>query len=235
MKYWLPYFLLLVLGLATCIDVAAQQSISFQHVVGNQPLVLEDSIQNANAEILVVRRFKYYISNLVLIDAQGNQQKIPDSYYLINEAEPQSKKIVLPNTNKNFSAIEFVLGVDSARNCSGIQTGVLDPMQGMFWTWNTGYVFAKLEGSSPSSSLPAHAFTYHIGGFRTGENVLKTIRLEIPGISLPKDLQVKVDLNAWFTGNSSLLIAERPVCHSPGNLAMKIAANYAQMFSIIQP
>lgn len=235
MKHLLQYILLFFLGLSVCCESQAQQSISFQHFVGNQPLVLEDSIKNGNAEILVIRRFKYYVSNLVLIDAQGNRQNISDTYYLINEAEPNSKKIILPNSNKNYNAIEFVLGVDSARNCSGIQTGVLDPMQGMFWTWNTGYVFAKLEGSSPSSSLPAHAFTYHIGGFRTGENVLKTIRLAISGSSLPKDLQVKVDLNAWFNSNSPLLIAERPVCHSPGNLAMKIAANYAQMFSIIQP
>ena len=235
MKYLLQYLILLLLGFSAFSETQAQQSISFQHFVGSQPLVLEDSIKNSNAEILVVRRFKYYVSNLVLIDAQGNRQIIPDSYYLINEAEPNSKKIILPNSNKNYSAIEFVLGVDSARNCSGIQTGVLDPMQGMFWTWNTGYVFAKLEGSSPSSSLPAHAFTYHIGGFRTGENVLKIIRLDIPGSVLPKDLQVKVDINAWFSGNSSLLVSERPVCHSPGNLAMKIAANYAQMFSIIQP
>ncbi len=235
MKNLFYFLFFMLLGLSSFYEAQAQQSISFQHFVGSQTLVLEDSIKNGNAEILVVRRFKYYISNLVLIDEQGNRQAIPDSYYLINEAEPNSKKIILPNSNKTYNAIEFVLGVDSARNCSGIQTGVLDPMQGMFWTWNTGYVFAKLEGSSPNSSLPAHAFTYHIGGFRTGENVLKSIRLEIPGIRLPKDLQVKVDLNAWFNGNSALLIAERPVCHSPGNLAMKIAANYAQMFSIIQP
>jgi len=235
MKNLLHYLLLLLLGLSSFCEAQAQQRISFQHFLGSQPLVLEDSIKNINAEILVVRRFKYYISNLVLIDAQGNRQIIPDSYYLINEAEPSSKNIVLPNAIKNYSAIEFQLGVDSARNCNGIQSGVLDPMQGMFWTWNTGYVFVKLEGSSPSSSLPAHAFTYHIGGFRTGENVLKTIRLEMPGTILPKDLQVKVDLNTWFTGTNTLLITDRPVCHSPGALAMKFAANYAQMFSIIQP
>jgi hypothetical protein len=235
MKHLLQYIFLLLLGLSAFSGAQAQQSISFQHMMGNQTLVLDDSLQNSNGEKLVVRRFKYYISNLVLIDEQGNKQAIPDTYYLVNEAEPNSKKIILPNANKNYSAIEFLLGVDSARNCSGIQTGVLDPIQGMFWTWNTGYVFAKLEGAAPSSVLPAHAFTYHIGGFRTGENVLKTIRLAIPGKALPKDLQVKVDINTWFSGTNTLLIADRPVCHSPGALAMKFAANYAQMFSIIQP
>lgn len=235
MKHLLQYLLFLLLGLTAFIEAQAQQSISFQHMMGSQALVLDDSLQNGHGEKLVVRRFKYYISNLVLIDQEGNRQAYPDTYYLVNEAEPSSKRIVLPNANKNYSAIEFLLGVDSARNCSGIQTGVLDPMQGMFWTWNTGYVFAKLEGASPSSSLPAHAFTYHIGGFRTGENVLKTIRLAIPGKALPKDLQVKVDINAWFSGTNTLLIADRPVCHSPGALAMKFAANYAHMFSIMQP
>jgi len=153
----------------------------------------------------------------------------------VDEADSSSKKICLPSNISEIASIEFFVGVDSIKNCSGIQTGSLDPMLGMFWTWNTGYVFAKLEGASPSSSLPAHAFTYHIGGFRTGENALKTIRLAIPGKSLPKDLQVKLDLNTWFSGAHNLLIAERPVCHSPGALALKFAANYAQMFSIIQP
>ena len=235
MKNLLKHLLLLLLWLTVFSEVQSQQSISFQHMMGNQLLVLEDSLQNSHGEKLVVRRFKYYISNLVLIDKDGNRQAMADSYYLINEAEPSSKKIVLPHAQKNYAAIEFLLGIDSAKNCSGIQTGVLDPMQGMFWTWNTGYVFAKLEGASPSSSLPAHAFTYHIGGFRTGENALKTIRLAIPGKSLPKDLQVKLDLNTWFSGVHDLKIAERPVCHSPGALALKFAANYAQMFSIIQP
>ena len=234
MKNLLKYLLLLLLGLSAFCIAQAQQSISFQHAIGNQPLILEDSLQNCNGEKMIVRRFKYYISNLVLIEEQGNKQVIPNSYYLINEAESSSKKIVLPNANKNYKAIEFLLGVDSARSSRGIQTGVLDPMQGMFWTWNTGYVFAKLEGAAPSSALPAHAFTYHIGGCRTGENVLKTIHLEIPGKRLPKDLLVKVDINSWFSGSYTLLIAERPVCHSPGALAMKFAANYAQMFSIIQ-
>jgi hypothetical protein len=72
------------------------------------------------------------------------------------------------------------LGVDSIRNVSGIQTGALDPLKGMFWTWNSGYVMAKLEGSSESSNSAGNRFTYHIGGFRPGMNVLKTIDLIIP-------------------------------------------------------
>jgi hypothetical protein len=55
----------------------------------------------------------------------------------------------------DITGIRFLLGVDSARNVSGIQTGALDPARGMFWTWNSGYVMAKIEGSSPSAHVPA--------------------------------------------------------------------------------
>jgi hypothetical protein len=47
-------------------------------------------------------------------------------------------KSELNTSLKNITAIKFLLGVDSLKNVSGIQTGALDPAKGMFWTWNTG-------------------------------------------------------------------------------------------------
>ena len=49
----------------------------------------------------------------------------------------------------NYNSLSFLLGVDSMHNVSGAQTGALDPANDMFWTWNSGYVMAKMEGASP--------------------------------------------------------------------------------------
>ncbi len=69
----------------------------------------------------------------------------------------------------------FLLGVDSLHNVSGAQTDALDPAKDMFWTWNTGYVMAKLEGNSPSSALVNNKYEFHVGGFSGKYNVLKKI------------------------------------------------------------
>ena len=108
----------------------------------------------------------------------------------------------------------------------------------MFWTWNSGYIMAKLEGNSPASAAPQHGFTFHIGGFRGGENALRKITLPL---SEPVTLSAKkatgitiaANINAWFTGNTAIKIKEQPFCMNPGKLAMQIADNYSQMFSVI--
>jgi hypothetical protein len=127
-----------------------------------------------------------------------------------------------------------LLGVDSIKNVSGTQTGALDPLQGMFWTWNTGYIMAKLEGTSPEAATAGHRFTYHIGGFRKGMETARKISLPFhQTVAQVKNLHIQADINQWFMGKSILRISETPVCHSPGILAVRIADNYSRQFSLI--
>lgn len=74
-----------------------------------------------------------------------------------------------------YDSITFLIGVDSLHNVSGAQTGALDPVNDMFWTWNSGYVMAKLEGNSSSSPQMNQKFEYHIGGYSGKHNVVKKL------------------------------------------------------------
>jgi hypothetical protein len=208
-------------------------TIVFHNQVGNTELSLGDSVKISTGETITVERFRYYVSNFAVLDDKGVSQKLPVDYFLVDQENPSTKTLTLNVPEGKISRLSFLLGVDSIRNVSGIQTGALDPLKGMFWTWNSGYVMAKLEGSSESSNSAGNRFTYHIGGFRPGMNVLKTIELTIP--SSEKEIQeihINADIDHWFRGSTELKIAETPVCHSPGELAMKIANNYSSMFSI---
>ncbi|MBY0480572.1 MAG: hypothetical protein K2Q21_04385 [Chitinophagaceae bacterium] len=205
--------------------------LQFHHFAGAKPLVLGDTIVNPFGEKLVVERFKYYLSNFILTDLSGKKESIPNSYFLVDEADSASKTIELNTSLKKIIAIEFMIGIDSIKNCSGIQTGVLDPMKAMFWTWNTGYVFAKLEGQSSASKSAAHRFTYHVGGFKEGENAIKKIRLALTEQNQP--IHVSADINSWFNSRHPIKISESPVCHAPGPLALQLADNYSNMFSIL--
>ena len=210
----------------------AQQQLQllFQHVVGNKPLQLfEQTYHNSFGEPFTVYRFRYYVSNIVLYNG-SLKQAIPNAYFLIDEDDSLSKRITLNHKLDKVTAIEFMLGVDSIRNISGVQTGDLDPAKGMFWTWNSGYIFAKLEGVSDSCHTPGNAFALEPGGFRNGENALRTVRLSIPDDR--NSVTIVADVLKWFQSVHSLQLADNPTCHRPGKLAMQLADNYATMFSL---
>jgi hypothetical protein len=200
-----------------------------EHVVGNEKLVLGNACVNISGDTITVQKFKYYLSHFSVTDDQGKTTVMPSSYFLVDEADTDSKTIRLTVPEGKINSIRFMIGVDSTMNVSGIQQGALDPLKGMFWTWNTGYIMAKLEGSSPSSRIAGHSFTYHVGGYRQPYSTMRWVELAIPG----KDtIHIKADINRWFKAATGLSIAATPVCHSTGALAARIADNFSTMFSV---
>ena len=66
-----------------------------------------------------------------------------NDYHLVNQAIDSSLSFTISLAANKYDSVGFLLGVDSAGNTSGAQTGALDPLNDMFWTWNTGYVMEK--------------------------------------------------------------------------------------------
>jgi len=213
----------------------------FTATVDGEPLRFRKNYTNAFNESFAVEKFKFYFGKARLIDQNAHQESPlgGDDYALIDFTDSTSCSLKLSFRPGKYNAIQFLLGVDSIDNVSGAQTGALDPSKGMFWTWNSGYVMAKLEGSSPQSNQPAHTIAYHIGGFRQPDNTARIINLLFPDKS---DLETKAsqthvlfitaDLKYWFDGKNPLHIKEIPTCTTPGKLARSISDNYAGMFSI---
>ena len=203
-------------------------TISFKNIVGDKILNTDSIYKNQFGEAFTVRNFKYYISNIILSDSINYTTQSFNDYFLINENDDTSKTIILTTTLVHVTRIDYLLGVDSLKNVSGVQTGALDPLLGMFWTWNSGYVMAKLEGTSPPAKTPAHAFSYHIGGYKQNENVAKKFSFAISS----NNIAISADILKWFSGMHDIKISEVAFCHEPGKLAMMFADNYANMFSI---
>lgn len=217
-----------------------QLRITFSNNVGDKNMHLDSTYQNAFNESYKISAFKYYISDIRLQQPSGIETQVPDTYRLVDEAEPSSKSFILNLQQRQFTNISFLIGVDSARNVSGTQTGDLDPAKGMFWTWNTGYIMAKFEATSPFSPAPANKLELHIGGFRTGENTTRRVVLAFPGGSMVdidrngiSEVFIEADANAWFKSYRDLRIVDYPVCTNPGSLATQFADNYANMFKVV--
>lgn len=218
-------------------------NLDFTAVVDAVPLEFDKQYKNYFQEAYSVQTFKYYISGIELGNSSSDKvSKVAENnYFLIDESATGSKSIQVKAPAMKYDRISFTIGVDSIRNVSGAQTGALDPANGMFWTWNSGYIMAKLEGTSPLSNQVNNKIEYHIGGFKQADNVLQKIVLSFPGnaaidfsAGASSTLSITANVNAWFNNPNELHIAQVPVCMTPGELSQKIAANYSKMFSLVK-
>lgn len=212
-------------------------SIGFNHYVDSVLLKLDSSTyKNEFGQTYNISNFKYYISNIELISEKGKTIHSKE-YFLINEDEPTSKKITLSSIPEgNYTSIRFMIGVDSLHNCKGAQSGALDPVNAMFWTWNTGYIFMKLEGKSSASTATGKTIEYHIGGYKEPSNCIKTITLKFdsPVIITSKqtsDIQIKVNAAEVLNTPTAIDFSKLPTVNDSKNATM-IADNYMDMFSI---
>lgn len=208
--------------------------IRFNVTANGKTLTLNDSsYTNAFNETYQVSRLKYYISNIALSNTTRSTHQW--QVFLLDAGNTDSITAMQPAGS--FTSLNFMVGVDSALNCSGAQDGALDPLNGMFWTWNTGYIFFKLEGYSPASKADLQRIEHHIGGYRYPNAVARSINL-----ALPKPLEIKegskhiitinMDLDKYWKGVNDIKIADQALLMTPGGLAIKAADNFQKMFSI---
>lgn len=209
--------------------------------VGGSKLNLNNQwYKNQNGDSFTVSKFNYYISNVVL-KGSGNTPDYtePTSYHLIeHSATPSEMTFYIDKVpGGNYKAITFMIGVDSLRNVSGAQDGALDPINGNFWDWNTGYIMLKFEGTSPKATTTGKKIMLHSGGFSGVNNVLKTVTLDMPNeIKVTKatanHIHFTADVQKLFKSPNVIDFSATQTIMMPGAEAKKLADNYANMFTI---
>jgi len=214
-------------------------SITLKNSAGLSDLVLNtNTYVNANSDSFTVSKFKYYISNIVLKNSDGSNFAERESYHLIDNSISNTYTIIIDSVPLGkYTAVNFLLGVDSARNTSGAQTGALDPANGMFWSWNQGYIFLMMEGNSPNSTSFDHTLTFHLGGFTPPYNCIRSINPSFGSNELiisdgrRSKLNLKTDLLKMFEGRSNIKFAQTSVGMG-GAVAYGIADNCVGMFNV---
>jgi hypothetical protein len=223
-------------------------SIEFDNIVGDQNLALNTgSYINGSGETYNITTLKYFISNISLTNVNGTTYTVPqnDSYFLIEEGNEDKDHASLEIPEGEYKSLTFMVGVDSLRNTKDIseRTGALDPAgeaNGMYWGWNSGYIFFKIEGTSSASTMDGDAFMYHIGGFggysSATINNIKTVTLDLTPGGTPKvhsgketNIHLMVDIAKMFDAVNHISIAANPAVMFDA-YSTDISANYATMF-----
>lgn len=243
-KYNLILFIAAILAFSACkkddtVDPndKGTLNIELEHNFGADALALNSAnyYTTAAGEQVKLSTLKYYVSNIVLTKSDGTTWAQPESYYLVDFSNDASTMLALTNVPAgDYKAISFMLGVDSLRNVSGAQTGALSVANGMFWTWNSGYIFFKAEGECPQSM--DSTFVYHIGGFSGANKAQRTVSLdfgtarsEVRKGTAPQ-IHLSVDVANFFNGTPNLVIANNNMLMMPGAEAAAIADRYQHMF-----
>jgi hypothetical protein len=217
-------------------------TVKFIAFANGEPMVpASRTYTNESGDSLTVTKFTYYISNLKFFREDGSYFGVTDGYYLIRHVEGNSSFTIDSIPDGKYTRVSFLIGVDSIRNVSGAQSGALDPVHGMFWDWDTGYIFYKLEGSYRSTQMTAgHDYAIHVGGFSGKDHCLRTSTLSFPAaVNLQRNSSSKLDIRANV---EEVFVTPTPMGFEDYYAAVPngprifsvVADNYSDMFTIVK-
>lgn len=178
-------------------NTEAPLTMVFENMVGDQNVeksLLKYSNQASNPYSISL--LKYYISNITLHRKTGEDVKL-DKYELIDAFDAASTNVNLGLLKTGeYDSLTFYLGIDQNRNHTGVQDGDLDVSKGMFWTWNTGYIFFKHEGQFKDSTNQNRSLVFHYGSDMAFAKIKIPIMLNLNG---EKSMHIKFDLNKAYS------------------------------------
>lgn len=172
---------------------------------------------------------KYYISGIQLSLNSKIVWRDTSRYYLLDAENEKSFSIPLKiPTDLIFNEINFLSGIDSTTNVSGAFGGDLDPTNGMYWTWQNGYINGKFEGKSNLCKSKDSSFELHLGGYQFPYNALQTVQLKITSKEI---IEVHFELDHFI---NNIDIAEKHHIMSPCNEAVLMSKAFSNSFKIAQ-
>lgn len=180
-----------------------------------------------------------YLSNVRLVDTSGDETVL--SKIFLAEMLSGTKSFSKAVEANNFAEIKFGIGVPEEDNVDNDPSLYANnhPLsaigaQGMFWTWNSGYIFVKfegkadLEGEEGNELLSPYAF--HCGA----DSFYQDHSFELSGFSLKatetKTISIVFEVDKFLnSAEDSINIEEDFLTHTSGNV--ELAERFMNIFN----
>lgn len=199
--------------------------VEIQAYYGNEALTLQTGQYLAAGESIQFTSLRFYLSQVALLQGEVIVWQETDSYHLIDLSDSNSLKLALDlPPGLVYDSLSVQLGIDSLTHELGVFGGELDPVKGMYWTWQSGYINVKLEGSSPLCPTRKNQFTYHLGGYQAPFATAQRICLSV---APNQAIGIVVDLEPFF---QALDLTTQHTLMSPGPKAVDLSRFFAQCF-----
>ncbi len=213
-------------------------SLQFKNEFAGESIDLETGTYvNSSDESLNISTLNYIISNIVLIDASGEEYIYPveESYFLVRENDEASQKIVLNNLPfDTIKSIRFGVGVDQSNYpLNGVNNFVPTAEENnMLWSWSAGYIFFKMEGVFNSENSQDEPFLYHIGSHGETLDNYKEVTLSYENARAVSTVNIKFDVAKIFAGENEMSLEEKADIQVDPVYAPKVISNVQQAFSV---
>lgn len=191
----------------------------------NQPLKPEVYYKLNAKDSIQITSFKFYISQLELINGTKTIWEDKGKYHLIDVFDEKTLDLQIPS-NINFTKIKFKLGIDSLTNVSGAMGGDLDPTKGMYWTWQSGYINFKLEGNSNLCKTRRNEFQFHLGGYQQPFNCMQTVFVQVKSTT---NIKLNIDLGKFI---KQVSLSQHNHIMSPSKEAVDFSEKLIETFSV---
>lgn len=200
-------------------------SLAFEGLFKEEKLDLEKWYKLSENDSILFENVKFYISSIEFYQDNLLLFREKKSYHLIDFSDSSTQNLSFKLQEKvKFDEIRFILGIDSLTNAGGVKSDDLDPTNGMYWTWQTGYIHFKMEGKSNLCKTRNNVFSYHLGGFSFPNNTIQSISLKS---SHRHEIPIKLNLYNYFT---ALDLRTENHIMSPNLEAVKLSKKIASLF-----
>lgn len=219
-------FLLLFFLLIVQLELFGQvnNTLQFVPLYNGEEIELEKNFIVKDSNWIKFSSCRFYLSNFNFY-YHNELIQTDNSIFLLDLENPTS---LLPDFKPCvYDKVTFSIGIDSITNVSGILDGVLDPINGMYWAWNSGYINFKLEGKSSLSTNVDKSFEYHLGGYLPPYTTIQSV--EISWLGFNSDRKIEIEL-ATFLANVDLV--NKNTLMIPGKEAAAISKILPTLFTI---
>jgi len=156
--------------MSTSVMSAQHLDVSIDSKLGKSAFI-PGSTCAVDGDTIQCSELRVYIGSFMLLHKGKIAANWPLDYFLIDFSDPSTTVFQLPDLpDVEYDQVSFLIGVDSTLQVDGPHGGALDPAEGMYWTWQNGYIYAKVEGTAAQSTDIREEFAWHLGGYQGSLN-----------------------------------------------------------------
>lgn len=161
-------------------------------------LELQHVYLNQNNDSISFSTLKMYFSDFRFKDKISGRITSIDTLIFYDLADSSTHTLFNDLNLSNYESVAFTLGLDSSKNVSGELENAYDPLLGMYWAWNTGYINLKIMGESSAVPTNSQEFEFHLGGYRSPFATAQTIQIDL------NDQYIYFDVEKLFSESINL-------------------------------
>lgn len=141
-------------------------NLTFDAMFGSSELQLGTKYVTGAGDTVSFSTLKFYISEVALVDSFGVDHHL-DGIYMVDFSQSGTDgkvTVELEGEAGTYRGVKFSVGVPYSENHkdASTQSSPLGTASGMYWSWNPGYIFHKIEGAVDSVGKSI-AISYHVG------------------------------------------------------------------------